>query len=141
VGALLEGMPCPYCGRTFDRQLRKRHLENPALKMLKDARSRARAKNLPFALAIEDIVVPERCPILEVAFVAGTKDQHSLSPTLDRVIPELGYVRGNVRVISHRANAIKWAKSAEHHRRVAETVRDGTAEVHRRIADYIEGKL
>jgi hypothetical protein len=29
------------------------------------------------------------------------------SPTLDKIIPELGYVRGNIAVISHRANRIK----------------------------------
>ena len=29
------------------------------------------------------------------------------SPSLDRIVPELGYVTSNVRVISWRANAIK----------------------------------
>jgi hypothetical protein len=29
------------------------------------------------------------------------------SPTLDRIIPSLGYVRGNVKVISMRANVLK----------------------------------
>jgi len=29
------------------------------------------------------------------------------SPTLDRFIPELGYIPGNVDIISHRANALK----------------------------------
>jgi hypothetical protein len=29
------------------------------------------------------------------------------SPSLDKIIPSLGYVRGNVQVISQRANSIK----------------------------------
>ena len=29
------------------------------------------------------------------------------SPTLDKIIPERGYVKGNVQVISHKANSMK----------------------------------
>jgi hypothetical protein len=35
------------------------------------------------------------------------------SPSLDRVIPELGYVQGNVIWVSHRANSIKQNATAE----------------------------
>ena len=34
------------------------------------------------------------------------KNKHDL-PTLDKVIRKKGYVKGNVAIISHRANAIK----------------------------------
>lgn len=37
----------------------------------------------------------------------GAKVLHDGSPTLDRIVPEKGYVKGNVAVISHKANRIK----------------------------------
>lgn len=41
------------------------------------------------------------------------------SPTLDRIVPEKGYVLGNIAVISHKANAIKQNATAEEILRVA----------------------
>ena len=32
---------------------------------------------------------------------------HAQSPSLDRIKPHIGYIRGNVRVISYQANRIK----------------------------------
>ena len=37
----------------------------------------------------------------------GKKGAVPSSPSLDRIIPELGYVPGNVQVISHQANTMK----------------------------------
>lgn len=56
-----------------------------------------------------DIVVPERCPILGINLVRGVGQRTYLdsSPSLDRIIPAKGYVRGNIAVISMRANRIK----------------------------------
>jgi hypothetical protein len=45
---------------------------------------------------------------------------------LDRIIPEEGYVAGNVNVVSYRANRIK---------------NDGTAEEHLKIADWMDSML
>jgi hypothetical protein len=58
---------------------------------------------------VADIVIPEVCPVLGIPMFrskgkVGVKDH---SPTLDKLIPELGYVSGNVYVISSRANRIK----------------------------------
>ena len=47
------------------------------------------------------------CPILGVPFVWGTKKNHELSPSVDRMIPKLGYVKNNIRFISYKANRIK----------------------------------
>jgi hypothetical protein len=75
--------------------------------VLADARRRAREHNLPFDLKFSDIVIPERCPVLGIPLIRGKGKQHAGSPSLDRIIPNLGYVRGNVVVVSLRANRLK----------------------------------
>jgi hypothetical protein len=47
----------------------------------------------------------------------------SNSPTVDRLVPELGYIEGNISVISHRANSIKRDASAEELEKVLAWVR------------------
>ncbi len=74
-----------------------------------NAKYRAIAKGVPFAITPEDIEVPEVCPVLGIPLVRNHsgKGHKYNSPTLDRVIPELGYVKGNIVVMSARANTIK----------------------------------
>lgn len=71
------------------------------------AKGRAIKFGLPFSLSVEDIQVPEFCPVLGIRLVRGKGKPHDNSPSLDRIVPNKGYVRGNVIVISRRANQIK----------------------------------
>jgi hypothetical protein len=82
---------------------------SPRFRMLQGAKERAQRKSIPFFLNLEDIVIPELCPLLGIPLMSGSGrgGMTGNSPTLDRKIPELGYVKGNVWVISHRANSIK----------------------------------
>ena len=77
--------------------------------MFRGAKKRAKASGIPFSLEIEDIVIPETCPVFGFPLVKnlGGKGPSSLSPSLDRIIPELGYVKGNIQVISYLANKMK----------------------------------
>ncbi len=77
------------------------------------ARDRAYNKNLEFNIEMEDIIIPELCPILNIPLVKNIKQAGKDSMTLDRIIPELGYVKGNVRVISRLANTMKQDASFE----------------------------
>ena len=73
------------------------------------AKRRAARLNLPFDIEISDIIIPEKCPItgLILAINQGNVTGPAMnSPTLDRIHPELGYVKGNIAVISFKAN--KW---------------------------------
>lgn len=54
----------------------------------------------------------ETCPIYGVPFVRHDK-KHPNCPALDRLDPNLGYVKGNVVYISSRANRIKYDASTE----------------------------
>ncbi len=85
---------------------RKKMLNWPYV-MHRNALWRSRAKNLPFDIEKTDIVVPEVCPVLGIKLEKAYGRMADNSPSLDRVRPELGYVKGNVRVISQRANRLK----------------------------------
>lgn len=81
-----------------------------AQRMLSTARRAARLKKLPFLLTIADIKIPAACPVFGVPFHlrGGVKGRRSpWAPSLDRLRPTKGYVAGNVRVISWRANGLK----------------------------------
>lgn len=81
--------------------------DNPAKSLLYAARRRAKAKDLPFDIDESDIRVPPICPVLNIPLTTGTGVGHENAPSLDRIDPRLGYVRGNIAVISSRANRIK----------------------------------
>ena len=81
--------------------------ENVKKKMLYSAKIRAKKKNIPFNLTEEDIFVPEFCPILGIPLKVSDQIPTSNSPSLDRIIPEKGYVKDNIVVISYKANTIK----------------------------------
>jgi len=77
-------------------------------RILTRAKSRAKQKNIPFNLTLEDIEVPETCPLLGIPIeIQPKKGYHPNSPSLDKIIPEKGYIKGNVWVISNRANTLK----------------------------------
>lgn len=67
-------------------------------RMLGSAKSRANKKGREFSIELSDITVPTTCPVLGTPMV---------SPSLDRIDSSKGYVKGNVRVISKRANMLK----------------------------------
>jgi len=70
------------------------------------AKRRAKKDRIPFTLVPYDIEVPKVCPVLGVPLVFERVYSPN-APSLDRIVPELGYVPGNVQVISHKANTMK----------------------------------
>lgn len=124
---------CKHCGEEFERIVRapqqycnsscrvkanqpsqnkiiaEWHRENPIGNILRTLRHRAKRKGLDFNLTKEDIIIPEFCPVF------GFKMEHNFgkhggkynSPSVDRIDNTLGYIRGNIQVISRLANAMK----------------------------------
>ena len=89
----------------------RRKVQDPASLLLKGAKERAKNQGIPCTIGKEHIVIPTVCPILGIPITinvlgnnGGNRDQ---SPSLDKVKPELGYVPGNVRVVSNKANRLK----------------------------------
>ena len=69
---------------------------------------------------------PTHCPILGIELDYFSEYRAEASPSFDRLDTSKGYVPGNVQILSWRANRIK---------------NDGTAEEHRKIADYLDALM
>ena len=75
--------------------------------LISTARHRAKKKGVAFELRADDISIPEYCPVLGIPLIfSDMKNRHN-SPSLDRIKPDLGYVSGNIIVVSWRANDIR----------------------------------
>lgn len=112
---------CISCRKAYDRALNdtdearlkskirvsKYREAKPQKQIVMKAKHRAKLKNLPFDLTEDDIIIPEFCPILGIKLVKSNRSFTDNGPNLDRVKPEKGYVKGNVCIISGRANRIK----------------------------------
>lgn len=70
--------------------------------LLNGAKLRAKKFGLPFNIELCDIVIPTHCPVLGLLLKPSSGHHSPSSPTLDRIIPQLGYVKGNVAVIVAR---------------------------------------
>lgn len=93
--------------------------EYPERFLVYAARARAKKLKLPCTITEADIVIPERCPWLNIPLKKNNGKVSATSPTIDRLIPERGYVPGNVIVISHRANSIKNAATLDELKMIA----------------------
>lgn len=106
-----------------NKKQRLRNKNNPESKIINHARARAKKYNLEFNITYDDIKIPDVCPVLGIDIFVGNGKFHDGSPTLDRIDNSKGYIKGNVKVISWRANSIK---------------RDATLEEIDKIINYIK---
>lgn len=81
--------------------------------LLMQARSRSNRKNIDFNIELEDIIIPELCPLLNIPFIRGVKNDYEYTYSLDRIDPSKGYIKGNVWVITKLANSMKNSASKE----------------------------
>lgn len=85
--------------------------------MLEGARQRAKKNNIPYTLKIKDLrdIITESCPILGIKFKLNKKNlkwnkkgnDWRTSPSLDRIVPDKGYTKDNIIIVSLMANSIK----------------------------------
>jgi hypothetical protein len=95
--------------------MKERYEKNPITQMLSNAKIRAKQKSIDFNLTSEYLkkIFPKdnKCPITGVNFQFGYKNQdkknNDFAPSLDKIIPEKGYIEGNVIVVCNIANRIK----------------------------------
>jgi hypothetical protein len=105
-------------GMTHTEYMRGYRANNMGKSLLIHAKYRSRVKGHEVTIEESDIDIPIICPILGIPiFVegrinvrAGPSDN---SPSLDRIDNTKGYIKGNVQVLSHKANTMKGSASPE----------------------------
>jgi hypothetical protein len=96
-----------YDKNKLDISWRKKRLFN----LLKN---RALRKNIPFEIKYNDIVWNTHCPVFGYELIYDNlNNPKNESASFDKVDPTLGYVKGNVIIISHRANWLKQDSNIE----------------------------
>ena len=105
--ALSQGRAC------MERLKRSDPVRYTAKQQVSSARKRATALSLPCDLTIDYVVSisPTKCPAFGTELKYGGGQKTNQSPALDKIDPALGYVVGNVQVISHLANMMKSSAS------------------------------
>ena len=93
--------------------------------MWQNAKKNARRKKVPFDLTPEFVAsleVPKYCPVLGIKIISQAigEERNDNTPSLDKFYPKLGYVEGNVQIISWKANALKRDGSPEEWEKIAE---------------------
>jgi len=140
-GERLQRAACSSCNAAYMRDyLRTQRRLKPAVALHSRARQRAARRGLPFNLRVSDVIVPTVCPALGVPIVIGAM-RSPCSPSLDRIRPGLGYVRGNTRVISDKANRLKGTLDVEGLIQRAVQSVDQRGKDYARLAAYLEREL
>ncbi len=116
------------CREKLNKKAREYRKKCPEQAMVNAAKKRAKKENLPFNLDRMDIAIPEFCPVLgiKIKMCEGKRGAGDSSPTIDRINNNLGYVKGNIQVISWRANRLK---------------NDGNSIEHELVFNYIQEHL
>ena len=95
------------------KQKRQEFLKNYIKHLYNRTKQRALNNNIEFNINIDDIVIPEKCPILEKPLEIGTKNNYEFSPSIDRIDNSKGYIKGNIQIISKKANSMKNSASLD----------------------------
>ena len=90
---------CKDCGK-------KHYIKYPKIYLLRTAKYRAKKMGIPFNITIEDFEIPKVCPVFKKLFVFG-KGRQDFSISLDRINSSKGYEKGNIVIVSWRANHLK----------------------------------
>lgn len=80
--------------------------------ILRRARGTAIKRGHDFNIEKSDIIIPEYCPYLEMK-ITPTEFNVDSCPSIDRIDSSKGYVKGNIQIISYKANKMKSNASEE----------------------------
>jgi len=91
-----------------EREKRKNNWKyKPTLAMFNNSKQRAKVAGLEHTITIDDIVIPEKCPVLGIKLETGDRKSHGNAPSIDRIDNSKGYIKENIMIVSNRANILK----------------------------------
>ena len=91
-----------------ERERRKSNWKyKPTLHMLNNSKQRAKNAGLEHTLTVDDIIIPDFCPVLGIKLKTGDRRSHYNAPSIDRIDNTKGYIKENIVVVSTRANLLK----------------------------------
>lgn len=79
-------------------------------RLLRHLKQSAKKRNLQFNLTesyLNELSFPLTCPILGVELLYNHRGYHPHKPSVDRIDSDLGYVQGNIQILSFSANRAK----------------------------------
>ncbi len=86
-------------------------------------------KGIEWDINFGDLEWPTHCPVLGIELNYFNEFRDENSPSFDRKDCSKGYVKGNVYIISYRANRIKNNGTAEEHAAIAKWMSDSSSHV------------
>ena len=106
------------CGWYKSNQVRKQDLndrnEGKYSRMaFRRRKKKARKAGREFSISWKDLEHPTHCPILGIELDYSGKGEWGTQPSIDRINNDLGYIPGNVWIISLKANTLKKQKDLE----------------------------
>lgn len=94
--------------------IRNWNLNNTEKVLLNTIKHRAIKANLEINIEESDIIIPEVCPIFNIKMIRKLgKGRQPFNPSIDRIDPSKGYIKGNIWVISDLANRMKQEATKE----------------------------
>ena len=72
-------------------------------------KQRAKRQGTEFTIELEDLVIPTHCPLLETPLICRLGEQLPAENivSVDRIDPSKGYIKGNIQILSQKANRMK----------------------------------
>lgn len=102
---------CKSCSAKKAKTERDRRKNNwkhkPSLSMLNNSKQRAKKDNIEHNILLEDIVIPDYCPVLGIKLETGDRKSHNNAPSIDRIDNNKGYTKDNICIMSVKANLLK----------------------------------
>lgn len=122
---------CTQCGKEIHQVTDRDNYryKNTFYRQFLSRQQAAKRNNIPFTIKFEDIEQVQYCPILGIKLNygrSGLNRRDDAKASIDKVIPELGYVPGNVFVISWRANKLKGDMTLQELTLIMQYIKDKT---------------
>lgn len=123
---LKETQSCKRCAEKETGVKLKTHGKTNTIeyRIFNSAKARAKKRSLDFNIELDDIIIPDYCPVFNIKidkrlFKNSNRRPLDNSPALDRIDSSRGYLKGNIAVISYIANSIKNEGNAYEHDAIA----------------------